>query len=380
MRIIIFCHSLVSDWNHGNAHFLRGVASELLELGHEVEVFEPQDAWSVQGLLEDAGVDVLGRFHLEYPTLRSTRYSLATLDLARVLTGAELVLVHEWNDPDLVRQVGEHHAKHPEYTLLFHDTHHRSISAPNEVGLYRLQSYDAVLAFGEAVRAQYLRQGWGRRVFVWHEAADTRKFVPIESTAKCSDLVWIGNFGDDERTAELEEFLVEPIKRLGISANVYGVRYPDAVRATLEASGISYGGYLPNWEVPRVFSQHKLTIHVPRRPYARELPGIPTIRPFEAMACGIPLVSAPWEDREGLFWGARDYLTARDGREMSDAISRLLERPELARAMAEHARTTILARHTCTHRVAELMNIHRLLTAERRGEPPNVAYSRPSAA
>jgi hypothetical protein len=30
MRVVIFCHSLVSDWNHGNAHFLRGVARELL--------------------------------------------------------------------------------------------------------------------------------------------------------------------------------------------------------------------------------------------------------------------------------------------------------------------------------------------------------------
>ena len=41
MRIVVFCHSLVSDWNHGNAHFLRGVVSELLDRGHDVRVFEP---------------------------------------------------------------------------------------------------------------------------------------------------------------------------------------------------------------------------------------------------------------------------------------------------------------------------------------------------
>ena len=55
MRIAIFCHSLLSDWNHGNAHFLRGVASELICLGHQVEVYEPRNAWSVQGLIADGG-------------------------------------------------------------------------------------------------------------------------------------------------------------------------------------------------------------------------------------------------------------------------------------------------------------------------------------
>jgi glycosyltransferase involved in cell wall biosynthesis len=41
MRIAIFCHSLMSDWNHGNAHFLRGVVTDLLDRGHDVRVFEP---------------------------------------------------------------------------------------------------------------------------------------------------------------------------------------------------------------------------------------------------------------------------------------------------------------------------------------------------
>jgi spore maturation protein CgeB len=373
MRIVIFCHSLVSDWNHGNAHFIRGVVTELLELGHEVEVFEPRSAWSLQGLIEDTGSDMLQQFESEYPGLRSLRYSLETLDLSRVLDGAELVLVHEWNDPELVRRVGDHHVQHPEYTLLFHDTHHRSISAPDEMARYHLQSYDAVLAFGEAVRTQYLRQGWASRVFVWHEAADARKFAPVEAQQKRADLVWIGNFGDDERTAELDEFLIDPVRRLGISATVYGVRYPETVRAKLQASGIVYGGYLPNWEVPRVFSEHKLTIHVPRRPYARDLPGIPTIRPFEAMASGIPLVSAPWDDREGLFGGSRDYLTAHDGIEMYDAIGRLLQHPELAKAMAERARRTIVSRHTCRHRVAELLSIRRALSVARSGHPAEAA-------
>ena len=55
MRVVLFCHSLVSDWNHGNAHFLRGIVTELQSRGVEVRVFEPVNAWSVVNLLGDAG-------------------------------------------------------------------------------------------------------------------------------------------------------------------------------------------------------------------------------------------------------------------------------------------------------------------------------------
>ena len=53
MRIVMFYQSLVSDWNHGNAHFLRGVLSELIARGHDVRAFEPESAWSLASLLAD---------------------------------------------------------------------------------------------------------------------------------------------------------------------------------------------------------------------------------------------------------------------------------------------------------------------------------------
>ncbi|MFY0581585.1 hypothetical protein ACN28S_51545 [Cystobacter fuscus] len=61
----------------------------------------------------------------------------------------------------------------------------------------------------------------------------------------------MGNWGDDERTAELHEFLLEPVKALGLKARVHGVRYPDAAREALAASGIEYAGWLPNHRAPR---------------------------------------------------------------------------------------------------------------------------------
>src|SRR5687768_7457986 len=136
MRIVMFYHSLLSDWNHGNAHFLRGVVAELVERGHDVRVYEPRDAWSVQNLVAEHGESPIRRFRDAYPTLRGVTvlYDLATLDLDAALDGADLVLVHEWNDRDLVARVGRHRAgrtRRDRYRLLFHDTHHRAVTAPD---------------------------------------------------------------------------------------------------------------------------------------------------------------------------------------------------------------------------------------------------------
>jgi spore maturation protein CgeB len=373
MRIVLFVHSLLSDWNHGNAHFLRGVAAELASRGHDLRVHEPRDAWSLQNLLtEERGERALDGFHAAYPTLTSTRYDLSTLDLDRALDGADLAIVHEWNDHGLVKRIGEHRraAGPGGYRLLFHDTHHRSVTAPETMAAYDLSGYDGVLAFGGVIRDLYLERGWAARAWTWHEAADTRVFHPLPGEPQEGDLVWIGNWGDEERTAELHEFLIGPVRDLGLRARVHGVRYPEAGKRALAAAGIDYAGWLPNHEAPRAFARFRATVHVPRRPYVEALPGIPTIRPFEALACGIPLVSAPWDDAEGLFRPGRDYLVARDGGEMKRHLRDLLNDPALAAEVARSGRETILDRHTCAHRVDELLAIGRELGLAGRAEVP----------
>jgi spore maturation protein CgeB len=174
---------------------------------------------------------------------------------------------------------------------------------------------------------------------------------------KSGDLVWIGNWGDDERSQEIREFLIQPVKALGLRAKVYGVRYPQHALDELAAAGIEYGGWLPNYRVPEVFAKYRVTIHIPRAPYARRLRGIPTIRPFEALACGIPLVSAPWEDAEHLFRNGLDFWWARDGEEMAVRLKVLLSDPRQARELSARGLETIRARHTCSHRVDDLLAI-----------------------
>ncbi len=357
MRVVMFYHSLVSDWNHGNAHFLRGVAAELQARGHRVEVLEPKDSWSRTNLEAEHGPEPLARFHQVYPGLRSVAYDRHTLDLEQALDGADLVLVHEWNEPDLVRDIGRHRARAGRYRLFFHDTHHRMITQPRSMQQYDLEAYDGVLAYGEVLRRLYEREGLAARAWTWHEAADTRVFRPWTEERTEGDLVWIGNWGDGERTRELDEFLIRPCRALGLRSRVYGVRYPDSAVASLRAAGLAYAGWLPNFDVPRVFARFKVTVHIPRRPYVAALPGIPTIRPFEALACGIPLVCSPWDDKEHLFTPGADFLTARDEPEMTRHLRALLADAPLRRELSQHGLRTIRSRHTCAHRVDELLAI-----------------------
>ena len=357
MRAKLFYHSLVSDWNHGNAHFLRGIVAELQTRGHDVEVFEPAGGWSRESLVAEHGEAAVRAFQDRFPNLKSTSYTLEALDLERALDGADLVLVHEWNDHELVRRVGDHRRRTGGYTLFFHDTHHRSITVPDSMARYDLSAYDGVLAYGKVLRRIYLDRRWARRVWTWHEAADTRVFRPLRSEATDTDVIWIGNWGDDERTAELFEYLIEPVRDLKLKARVYGVRYPQKALQALHDAGIEYGGWLPNYEVPAAFGRARVTVHIPRRPYDTALPGIPTIRPFEALACGIPLISAPWNDCEHLFEPGKDFLVARNGAEMREHLRAVLDDRRLAYELAEHGLKTLLARHTCAHRVDELLSI-----------------------
>lgn len=379
MRIRMFYHSLISDWNNGHAHFLRGIVTELLSRGHDVRVYEPRLGWSLQNLLREGGEQALALFREAYPELESVQYELSSFRPDVELEGADLVLVHEWNDPELVKALGRHRAR-SNYKLLFHDTHHRAVTDRKAISRFDLSAYDGVLAYGNIIRDIYLAEGWAQNAWTWHEAADTGIFRPQSVNAVEGDLVWIGNWGDEERTAELREFLLEPVRLLGLKAQVYGVRYPAEAMQSLTDAGIEYGGWLPNYRAPEVFAQFSVTVHVPRRPYASALPGIPTIRVFEALACGIPLVSAPWEDIEGLFTPGKDFLVAHTGEQMTRLIRSLLRDAEWARELAAHGLRTVLARHTCAHRVDELLEILRQLDGDRRSAERLVAAVRGGAA
>jgi spore maturation protein CgeB len=368
LSIRIFAHSWISDWNHGNAHFLRGLARELVAMGHQVRCYEEIDGWSLRNLVHEgeSASGAIEEFHRTYPELDVRFYrsdeTLGTF-LNHELAGADLVLIHEWNAPQVVQEILSRKERMG-FRALFHDTHHRAYTNANEILRLPLHLFDGVLAFGEAIRKIYA-DGFGvARVWTFHEAADISVFHPMER-AKQNDVVWIGNWGDEERTAELMEFLVEPGARLVAEQRrvlVHGVRYPQEARETLRRTGIAYAGYLPNLSAPEVYARSSVALHVPRRQYANGLSGVPTIRVFEVLACGIPLVCSPWSDTEGLFHAGQDYLVAQSGEEMIAMERELLQSEGARRELASSGLETIRQHHTCRHRAEQLMEIYGEIT------------------
>ena len=358
-RIVYCAHSIRSDWNNGNAHFLRGLLRGLHLLGHSVTALEPADSWSYLNLLGEGerGRRSLAQFASIYSELDVHTYTDANDPaLANALHGADIAIVHEWSEPALVDRVLALREQRG-FRALFHDTHHRASSSPEQLSRLRIAEFDGVLAFGEALRRIY-RERWGaERVWTLHEAADISVFQPQPDQTPERDLVWIGNWGDGERSEELAEFLLEPARACPArNALVHGVRYPQEGLAALGQAGVAYGGYLANLDAPAAFAAARCTVHVPRRQYAAELPGIPTIRVFEALACGIPLLSAPWHDAEHLFC-PHDFAWARSGAEMLAALRELLTDESARKQRAAQGLATVRAHHTTLHRAEQLAAI-----------------------
>ena len=363
LKIALFSHSLVSDWNHGNAHFLRGLMRELVRMGHQVRCYEELGSWSLNNLMKNEGeraIESIDAFRRTYPELDIRFYKSADDAFQQFIDGelreTDVVLLHEWNDPEVVNSVLALKQKRG-FIALFHDSHHRAHTNAAEILRFHLHLVDGVLAFGESIRRIYA-DGFGvARAWTFHEAADVEQFRPLRRRKEI-DAAWIGNWGDEERTAELEEFLIEPAAALPDFRMVaHGVRYPETAVRKLAQAGVEYRGYLPNLLAPELLAESMVTLHIPRRQYANGLAGIPTIRVFEALACGVPLLCSPWNDEEKLFRPGEDYLVVRDGREMTAALRQLLCDTKMRQQMAENGLQTIRARHTCAHRAQELISI-----------------------
>jgi spore maturation protein CgeB len=330
----------------------------MVAMGHDVRIFEPCTAWSIEHLREEEqGEHALRRFAELYPELRISTYTAAqSVDVSfwrSALSDREVIILHEWNPPALANVLLKLRDELG-FRLLFHDTHHRASSSPEQIRLFGIEQFDGVIAFGEALREIYETHFNIRRTWTLHEAADTSVFRPRPYDRKVEDVVWIGNWGDDERAREIHEFLLKPAAALpDRSFVIYGVRYPEDGLAALRNAGVRYGGYLPNLNAPAEYGAARLTVHIPRQQYSSAMAGIPTIRVFEALACGIPLICCPWRDTEHLFEEG-DFLVARNGEEMKRGMEHLLRHYAAAEAQALRGLQTILSRHTCAHRAEEL--------------------------
>jgi spore maturation protein CgeB len=371
LRWAFFYHSVRSDWNHGNAHFLRGLVRSLAEMGHESVCYEAAGNWSVSNLVATQGLRPLLDFRRRFSFVDVRLYQpqgLALLErkLCSELDGVDVVVLHEWTaieHPALLelllrlrRRCG--------FRLLFHDTHYRVLTQPVRMARLGLERCDAVLAYSPSIADAYRERLHldPRSVHVVHEAADPLLFRPLahDQSRPLDDALFVGNWGGDDRAAEFRAFFLRAARRHKDDRRfaLYGVRYPEEMlRIVANYYGVDYRGWLPNYRVPEAFAQAHVVLHVPRRQYVRMLYGTPTIRVFEALACGATLLSTPWPDTDRLFCAGEDYVVAETPAQQEAALQ-WLWKDETARArLGRNGRRRIMDGHTCLHRAEQIIRI-----------------------
>ena len=198
-------------------------------------------------LTEQNGPASLEQFAISYPELDVRLYApdqAMVKQLADELLHTDIVIVHEWCEPQVVAAILELRDALG-FKALFLDTHHRASSSPQEIERLHVRKFDGILAFGEALRSIYHERLGMSRAWTLHEAADisrlTLSIVRKQLTASGSAT------GAMSETRELHEYLIEPARALHLpNFEVYGVRYPEQGQRDLTSAGIAYKGYLPN--------------------------------------------------------------------------------------------------------------------------------------
>jgi spore maturation protein CgeB len=344
LRIVICGLSITSSWGNGHAVTYRGLVRELCARGHDVLFLEADRPWYASH--RDLPDPPYGRTEL-YSTVDEFR------DLyTREVEQADVVMVGSYV-PDGVA-IGNWVVRHARGARVFYD-----IDTPvtlSKIGRGDLEYlspgliplYDLYLSFtgGPVLRAIERKFG-SPKARALYCSADTQKYFPEEHPLRW-ELGYLGTYSDD-RQPTLERLLLAPAReRFERRFVVAGPQYPDAIEWPLNLERIEH---LAPDEHRRFYNRQRYTLNVTRKDMV--LWGYsPSIRLFEAAACGTPIISDWWTGLDALFEVGREILIARD---TSDVLRILSTVPEEERTrIGARGRERVLRQHTAARRAAEL--------------------------
>ncbi|HUF75945.1 MAG TPA: glycosyltransferase [Longimicrobiales bacterium] len=216
-----------------------------------------------------------------------------------------------------------------------------------ERGLIRRYDVHLALAGGPALRTLEQTHGCGAaRAF--HPMVDTRELRPARAGSQRWDVGFLGA-RREEREERLEALLIEAARQDGgFTACVAGPGYPENGAWPVNVERL---GHLPPAERARFYGAQRFALHVTNDEQA---PGCwsPCVGLYEAAACGVPVISAPWDGMDYFFRPGAEILVA----ETSDDVLRIVHDTDAseARMIGQRARRRVLSRDTAEHRVSQL--------------------------
>jgi spore maturation protein CgeB len=345
MRIVFLGLSITSSWGNGHATNYRALVRELSRRGHEVLFCERDVPW--YAAQRDLPEPPWGRTSL-YGSLDDLAERHAE-DVA----GADLVVVGSYV-PDGVA-VAEWALDAASGATAFYD-----IDTPVTLGKLRrgdheyltpelIGRYDLYLSFTGGPTLEVLEDEYGaRRACAFYCLVDPEAYRPPPPAPMRWDLGYLGTYSDDRQPA-LGRLLIEPARRLPeASFAVAGPRYPESIGWPANVERIDH---LAPGEHPSFYASQRFTLNVTREEM-RAAGWSPSVRLFEAAACGVPVISDRWPGLDSIFAIGEEILVADS---VDEALTFLVEmEEEERREIAARARRRVLAEHTAEHRCDQL--------------------------
>ena len=344
LKIVILGLSITSSWGNGHATTYRGLVRELANLGHDVLFLERDMPWYASN-----------RDMPALPSVRTELYSdpgeLQDRFLADVKE-ADLVLLGSYV-PEGVR-IGELIIEAARGIKAFYDIDTPVTLAKMEAGDFEylapklISQFDLYLSFTGGPILQKLEVQYGaRRAKAFYCSADPSLYYP-ENLEKRWELGYLGTYSDD-RQHPLELLMIQPA-RLWAQGRfvVAGPQYPDHIRWPHNMERIEH---LPPSCHRSFYNAQKFTLNITRADMVRAGYS-PSVRLFEAAACGTPIISDYWQGLDEFFKIGSEILISRSPEETTNYLLHMSE--EERAAIGERARARVLVSHTAAHRAAEL--------------------------
>ena len=345
LRLVLLGLSITSSWGNGHATTYRALVRALAARGHDVLFLERDAEWYARH--RDLPHPPCGRTAL-YGSLDELvdRHGDAIRQADCVLVGSYV--------PDGMA-VGDWVLDHATGVTAFYDIDTPITLAALEAGtptyVHRAQvgRYDLYLSFAGGTVLKTLERDFGtRRARPLYCSFDPAIYYPEEPRAERWDLGYMGTYSDD-RQHGLERLLLEPARALsGCEFAVAGPNHPATDRWPVN---VTYRPHLAPSEHRAFYTSQRFTLNLTRSEM-RRLGHSPSVRLFEAAACGTPIISDWWPGLDRFLEPGREVLIA----DNADQVRRYLTEvsPSDAAALGARARARVRAEHA-PHRRADVL-------------------------
>jgi spore maturation protein CgeB len=231
-------------------------------------------------------------------------------------------------------------------TLAALDRGEENYLAPSQI-----PEFDVYLSFSGGPALDHVQRRFGaRRAFAFYCCVDEVVYKPMDAEPRW-DLGFLGTYSAD-RQAAVERLLIEPARQLPDKRFVVaGPQYPDDVAWPPNVTRIVH---LPPAKHPIFYARQNFTLNVTRSQMVAA-GWSPSVRLFEAAACGTPIISDQWPGLTELFPEGDAVVVARSARDVIEVLTSF--EPARRRRVAEKSRRRVLAHHTGQARARELLAI-----------------------